>query len=399
MYNPVVEFVLFGFTVANVLADPRFTNQERDLSCVELWSGCKRIATTVSKLHGGSVETMDIEDDPIQQDLSTQAGFEYALNLVMRVTVSGLLTMAPVCSSFGFPNMSHTGRNKHNYSGDESYEPVRQGNAMARVAAFLLLLGQQRLLFVLVENPSGSMFFNYVFFKMVVQYLMDVLCDVFTVVTPHCAFTHSIRIGNRAFKPFKLLAIGGKTNWVANIKKRCPCGSAGHKLLMPFNKSGKPTGNEKKLKGSQAYSPAFGKAIVREWLKARKATNNNKVVHAEGLKFTALSGQLSKEEATMEAFWNEVLLHCNEHESGGSEVLVTEMSLRKSPGLHEMFSWKDRSSSAAVCEKGELSEDSETNVSRTGSNKRVRENEDEMFDWRDRSSSSVDELDWRLRLK
>ena len=120
---------MFGFTIASVLSDPRFTSQARNLSCVEFWSGRRRIATAASKLTGGSTATMDIEDDPVQQDLSTQAGFEYALNLVMRLVVSGLLAMAPVCSSFTFPNTSHTGRNKLNYSGDESYEPVRQGKA------------------------------------------------------------------------------------------------------------------------------------------------------------------------------------------------------------------------------------------------------------------------------
>ena len=405
--NPLTEFVVFGFTVADVLSEPRFTSQARNLTCVELWSGRRRIATAASKLTGGSTATMDIEDDPVQQDLSTKAGFEYALNLVMRVVVWGLLTMAPVCSSFTFPDTSHTCRNKLNYSGDESYEPVRQGNAMARVAAFLLLLGQQRQLFVLLENPSGSMFFNYVYVKMVVQYLIDVLCNVYTVVTPHCAFTHTVRIGNRFFKPFKLLAIGGKANWIAPVKKRCPCGSAGHQLLMPKNKRGKPTGNEQKLKDSQGYSPAFGKSIVQEWLAARKAMEKGGP-QEEGLHFTALTCQLAKEEAMMEAFWVDMLTNYNEHDSGGGgspAMSITEMSLKNvtETSLEDIFSWKDRSGTAVIEkeeEKEVVSKDNKTHELSTGSNKRARK-KNEPLAWKDRASSSTgpsEVLDWRVRL-
>ena len=41
---------------------------------------------------------------------------------------------------------------------------------------------------------------------------------------------------------------------------------------MPLNKKGKPTGNSAALKASQGYSPAFGRAIVKQWYLAAQGT-------------------------------------------------------------------------------------------------------------------------------
>ena len=148
--------------------------------------------------------------------------------------------------------------------------------------------------------------------------------------------------------------------------------------------------------------------------------------------FTALSCQLAKEEAMMEAFWVDMLTNYNEHDSGGSPaVSVTEMSLKNvaETSLEDIFSWKDRSGTAVIekKEKKEVvskdnkthelstgskknrsgttviekkSKESKTHELSTGSNKRARKN-NEPLDWRDRASSSTgpsEVLDWRVRL-
>ncbi len=52
-------------------------------------------------------------------NITTQSGFLKALALVMRLKTKGLLTMAPVCSSFVFASSSVTRRNKDNFAGNE----------------------------------------------------------------------------------------------------------------------------------------------------------------------------------------------------------------------------------------------------------------------------------------
>lgn len=98
-------------------------------------------------------------------------GFTNAVKLVMRLRPGGLLWMATVCSSFVFANSSNTHRNLNNPEarhcnsmnimqrcqqprttiqlyldgqGDETYEPVAQGNLMAKIAAWLMVLATSR---------------------------------------------------------------------------------------------------------------------------------------------------------------------------------------------------------------------------------------------------------------
>ena len=114
---------------------------------------------------------------------------------------------------------------------------------MAQIAAFLMLLGHRRGLFVLLENPAGSMIFNYCYLKWVLDYLAESLTDLYRIVTPHCAFQPGIKRGLRTFKPFKLLAIGPvRFDWIARLKKTCPCQGFGHIALMEPNAQGKPCG-------------------------------------------------------------------------------------------------------------------------------------------------------------
>ena len=269
MRNPVTDFTLFGFTVAAVLSSPYFLGLPRDLKLLEVWAGLKRCHRAAVAL-GLPADTVEIEDDSVHQDMTTRAGFEYALTRVMRLAVGGLLVLTPVCSSFVFANMSHTHRNKNNYSGDETYWQVRDGNAMARAAVFLVLLAHHRELFAYLENPAGSMFFNYEYVKWVLNYLMQELAPgkCWAVIYLHCPYMVAVKKGKRPLKRFKIVAIGGLYDWVAALDKPCPCGAKGHIRLMPFNKRGKPSGNVKALKASQGYSQKLGTEIVKLWQEA-----------------------------------------------------------------------------------------------------------------------------------
>ena len=71
-------------------------------------------------------------------------GFSLALSYVARLREGGLLWLAPVCSSFAFPNISNTKRSAADYNGDPTYEPVATGNLMAELAGFLMRLAFER---------------------------------------------------------------------------------------------------------------------------------------------------------------------------------------------------------------------------------------------------------------
>ena len=104
---------------------------------------------------GLNCKTMELKDGP-GQDLTTETGFLNAVRFVLEIKESGLLIMAPVCSSFVFPNSSKTRRTNKTPEGDLNYPPVAAGNVMADVALFLFRLAHIRRVFAVLENPLTS---------------------------------------------------------------------------------------------------------------------------------------------------------------------------------------------------------------------------------------------------
>ena len=260
-----MKLQLWGQTVASVLTDSSFEPSQRDLDAVEMWAGCKAVARAVAA-KGEVAETVEIIDDADQQDLTTLGGFHYAVKLVMRVKLGGLLGMAPVCSSWVFANMSNTKRTKENPCGDRSYPQVVSGNLQAKVATFCLLLAHARGLYAFMENPASSMIFRYSPVELAMIYLTRI-ANGHIVISHACRFSEE-PVGKRAKKPFKLFAIGSKPGWLSPLRKLCQCGDAGHNLLMR-SVAGKVTGSSAAMKGSQHYSDNFGSAIVQAWHNAR----------------------------------------------------------------------------------------------------------------------------------
>ena len=159
-----------------------------------MWAACKAVARAV-EVDGGAVQTVEILDDPHYQDLTTLDGFLYAVRLIMRVQVGGIVGMAPVCSNWIFANMVNTKRNSANPAGDRSYEPVVAGNLMAKVVAFCLLLAFPRSLCAFLENPAASLIFKY--------------------PPVECALSYLAKISKWAFGCYSCLLFQRLTNWKA----------------------------------------------------------------------------------------------------------------------------------------------------------------------------------------
>lgn len=124
---------VFGLTVADVLTDAAWEPSCRDLHVLEVFSGVGSVqrAAAARGLAAASFDKIDSSD----QDLLLFAGFKKVLELCLRLRPGGLLTLAPVCSSFTFANTSNTKRRKTNYSGDTSYPSVHALAMMRAVCA------------------------------------------------------------------------------------------------------------------------------------------------------------------------------------------------------------------------------------------------------------------------
>jgi hypothetical protein len=246
---------LFGFTVTAVLEKAEEWVEARDLDVVELWSGVEAITrAAINKRF--RARAFDVIHSPTE-DITTEAGFNLALRYVLRLRPSGLLAMAPVCSSFTFPNTSNTKRTKSRVQGDIDYEPVRAGNLMANIAAFFLAVAVARGVHCSMENPAGSLMFSFLAPTLrLFPFLVAGIAD-------RCAYSEE-PFGERFKKPYKFMATG---DWIRAMARKCSCPNKEHAHLMT-DVDGKKTGNLSLMKASQAYPDALGVALVDAWSRA-----------------------------------------------------------------------------------------------------------------------------------
>jgi hypothetical protein len=113
------SIVIADLGVADVLSSPEWEPAQRSLDVLEVWSGVGSIHRAAC-LKGMEAAAFDVIHGA-DQDILTRQGFHNCLRQVMRLRPGGLLAMAPVCSSFTFPNMSNTKRSRLNISGDPGY--------------------------------------------------------------------------------------------------------------------------------------------------------------------------------------------------------------------------------------------------------------------------------------
>ena len=263
------SLLIFGLTVSSVLDN---ASEERDLDVVELWSGVEAIVSA-ARVAGFRAEPFDkfripgvtdTADPDITEDILLEAGFRKALSLVLRLRPGGLLWMAPVCSSWIFLNLKNTMRTKvrgPRFQGNLKFLPVRQGNRMAEMAAFLFLVAVFRGVHAVVENPGGSMMFNYAIFSQTCR----IWKELFWAIVPYCHYSTAPR-GKRYGKRFKMM---GSHSWVLQLAAKCRCPGRKHiKLVIEEIVNGKRrvTGKKKALRDSSAYPPQMGTDIIQKWM-------------------------------------------------------------------------------------------------------------------------------------
>ena len=236
----------------------------RDLDVVELFSGVGEICKAAARA-GFTAESFDLVrlpgvtnvPGPDLEDITTCGGFHKALQLVLRIRVGGLLTLAPDCRTFTFPNSVNHKRRIDFLQGDESYEPVFWGNTMAVAAAFLMQVAIVRQVHLCWENPPDSFMPKY-------------LCTLFPPLqqlepqTVHrCAYDKSQF--PRLRKLYKFFATG---TWIKRVNACCKCPGNLHQHLGHKDHIGKWTGDKDALKASAAYPCKLGEALISAWLTA-----------------------------------------------------------------------------------------------------------------------------------
>lgn len=90
------------------------------------------------------------------EDLNGSLGFLRAIQLVLRVRLAGLCTLAIPCNSFEFMSSSQHGRSWSNPLGNNVFPFVVEGNMVCSRASLLIALGLARSIFYFVENPEQS---------------------------------------------------------------------------------------------------------------------------------------------------------------------------------------------------------------------------------------------------
>ena len=249
--------VLFGLSVNSILSCGDWVGVQRDLDVVEMFAGVASVTKAARGL-GLTAEPYDILRSP-QEDITTAGGFRTAVKLAMRLKAKGLLTLAPVCSSFGYACSHQTGRKKINaFVGNAACQCVASGNLMANAAMLLLCLALARGVEVSLENPANSWIFGYLGEN------LSRLPNMVTGTCNRCAYLSDKEFQKEPWsKKFKFIASG---NWILQGMRRCSCNaSRAHKPLMLRNEQGQVNGNQTAMKASGAYPLKLGQAIIRAW--------------------------------------------------------------------------------------------------------------------------------------
>ena len=254
--SPAAALCVHGVTLAGVQALPG-ASAPRDLDVLEIFVGVAAIVRAASA-RGFSAIAFDRDRLPgttnapgaASEDLTLQEGFMSAVRLTCRLRRGGLLWLAPVCSSFVFMNRSRTRRTRANPAGNREYAPVRTGNTLAEVAAFLWALATLRGATAVLENPTSSVIFYYgpvssVLGTFQVTYTR---CD-------RCCFSDA-PMGTRWWKPFTFAG----ARWPRHLQRLCECPGRTHQPLCR-TAAGKTSGTPA-LRASQAYPLALGEWVI-----------------------------------------------------------------------------------------------------------------------------------------
>ena len=125
-----------------------------DLHSVELFSGKAANTKGVEEYGLNAIGYDKLYSS--KQNIITEAGFRYAISLILRLKPGGSVWAAPKCSSWIFMCTSHSKRCGANPTGDTNVAWVREGNEIAKRTIALLMLAVSIGAFIYMEQPTSS---------------------------------------------------------------------------------------------------------------------------------------------------------------------------------------------------------------------------------------------------
>ena len=250
--------VICGLTFHDMLDICASEPSVQTLDVVEGFSGVGSIrkAAADQRLRANG---FDNKHDPSFNVLERE-GVVKAIQMIAKLRVNGLLWLAPPCSSFCGLCTGTSGRSNETPYGNER-EFVKEGNSLARVALMLFLLGYVRGCIVVLENPSGNLFWRLPF----IERLWKFIPTMASAVCHRCAFTKPGP--NHYKKPFRIVS---PTLAVEGMSRDCECKTKTcHQSLVTVKATDKKvqrTGKSKALKDSGAYPKKMGIFLVKAWI-------------------------------------------------------------------------------------------------------------------------------------
>ena len=196
-------------------------------------------------------------------DFCTLQGFVNLIWHMMCLKYRGLNFHAVVCSTWIFMSMASTGRTHARPRGNLKSPAVVAANLMVSRMCLIIRLGAARFCRWAVEQPATSCLPNFHRVRALRTEAENLMCGRTNLIR-----TNMKAFGGPTLKP--TLIIGNP--WVSRLVRAAPTGwtSSVNLVVKSVDKHGqrRVTGNGKKLKESQEYPPAFGRAVCQHFMES-----------------------------------------------------------------------------------------------------------------------------------
>ena len=243
----------------------------RDVDVFECFSG---VASVYNAAHAKQLMALKLDKEvghpkgDVTEDVTTKAGFDAAVSCLLRVKRGGLATFAAKCSSFVAPCQANHQRGPANdYRGNDQSPSVQEGNMIADVTSFLVVLAYLRSVHPVLENPPQSKIWDYPPIAEAVGFVGA----QHEAVVPRCAYD-TAPDGQRYGKKFKFVS---PNKWIEAVSKPCTCQKGHLKTTKQFVQANtgraikvgqvRWSGIKPRLVESGSYPVGLGVALVKAW--------------------------------------------------------------------------------------------------------------------------------------
>ena len=231
----------------------------RDLDCVEMFSGKQTIVTAFNDA-GYVAVGYDYLYDKAAMNLNSVLGWLTALILCLRLKCKSLQWWATVCSTWVWMSRSSTFRSARNPLGDLRLSCVVLANAQVARMTLLSLLASSRGASWALEQPSSSVMNRTPHLKM-----LEKLCPRFALGAWREFYTEMGAFGACTKKPTKIWSYGNTFMGLQRLASREFKARRTPATVTQGKHGKKSVTGTADLKLTQAYTPQFGRVVLRCW--------------------------------------------------------------------------------------------------------------------------------------